>query len=133
MDDRTLVAVSTQALDDDLALTERFDQECGFRENASKRQRWSEDDEEPSRVEHLGLTAVPTNVHEPILPKHGWEKLYHAIKILHTIPGGFQLRIRLAVAYIRPLWDWASPILAPVPADVPNLLRRAILRTRCSW
>ena len=76
MDDRTLVAVSTPALDDDPALIERFDQECGFRGNASKRQRWSEDDAEPSRVEHLGLPAVPTNIHEPILPKHGWEKLY---------------------------------------------------------
>ena len=54
MDDRSLVATDKQTLDNDVALTEQFDQEVGLKENMTKRPAWAHADDEPRRIEHLG-------------------------------------------------------------------------------
>ncbi|MDB4405311.1 hypothetical protein N9199_01985 [bacterium] len=50
-----------------------------------------------------------------------------------SLPGAKAVRERLAAAYVRPLWIWACPLLAPVPKETPYFLFRAILRSGCSW
>lgn len=52
---------------------------------------------------------------------------------LATVPGSPAVREHLAGAFVKPLWSWASPITAPPPPAVVNALRRAILRTGCTW
>ena len=133
MDDRSLTNTTRELVQDDLAFTEKFDQEVGFTENQGKRQLWSRDDDPPQLIEHLGVQCRPTDSEYPIIPRKGWQQVYQAIETLGSIPGGSDVRERLAVSYIRPLWYWASPLLAPVPEDVPRLLHRAIVRSSSEW
>ncbi|CAK0854812.1 unnamed protein product, partial [Prorocentrum cordatum] len=120
MGDRGLTATDAVALAADVAMTTSFDNDVGFTENASKRQTWSVGDDPPKRSEHLGLAA-------------GWAKIENGIGILHGLPGSFAVRIVLAIAYIRPRWTWAAPLLTPVPADNTKRLFRALLNARCTW
>lgn len=134
MDDRSLTAKGEghQArLEAGLQATQRFDSEVGFVENAGKRQEWSV--ENGNRVEHLGVTCVPSDPSAPILPRGEWVKLMTSIQVLASLPGAMSVRERLAAAYIRPHWIWACPLIAPVPKHVPALLFRAVLNTRCMW
>ena len=118
MDDRYLVAQSSDALDDDLRVTAKFDQDVGFLENVKKRQRWSDNDPVPQLIEHLGIIACPTDYTVDIIPRQKWEKLDTAVAILGTIPGSHLVRIRLAFVYVRPLWLWSSPVTVAPPLVV---------------
>ena len=134
MDDRSLATKGPGAkadLQEGLKKTQEFDESIGFVENAGKRQHWSRDTHD--RVEHLGVTCVPSDPQAEVLPRNGWQKIESAIAILGTIPGSMHVRERLAGAYIRPLWLWANPILAVVPGKFTHLLFRAVLRSGCCW
>ena len=129
MEDRSLGAKGERASEDllaSLAATQAFDNDVGFVESASKRQEW--DAQGMQRVEHLGLTAVPADPSQPILPRGGWKKLLAALAVLASLPRAMDVREGLSVAYIRPLWNWAAPLVAPFPRTVPGQLLRAVLR-----
>eukprot|EP00959_Pyramimonas_sp_CCMP1952_P460014 9479174-Pyramimonas_sp.AAC.1 len=102
MDDRSLVAQNTDDLDRDLQMTQQFDTSIGHCENQSKRQRWSIDGPVPVQVEHLGILATPTDHARAIIPRGAWQKLETAISVLAAIPGSHQVRLRLALACVRP-------------------------------
>eukprot|EP00959_Pyramimonas_sp_CCMP1952_P461291 9481340-Pyramimonas_sp.AAC.1 len=53
-------------------MTETFNRECGFAENASKRQLWSAAGDPPAVVGHFGIQARPTDAEYHILCRHGW-------------------------------------------------------------
>jgi hypothetical protein len=40
---------------------------------------------------------------------------------------------RLAAAFVRPHFTWASPLQHPPPEDLAHQLMHAVLLTRCSW
>eukprot|EP00959_Pyramimonas_sp_CCMP1952_P219983 4599189-Pyramimonas_sp.AAC.1 len=104
MDDRSLTSTSAEELARDLTYTRRFDTAVGFKENERKRQMWDRTDRPPKRIEHLGIVATPADATKPISLRGGWDKLLHtAIRALGAVPGGAEIRARLAVAYIRPL------------------------------
>ena len=134
MDDRSLGAKGNQAKEDlekGLESTRKFDASVGCVENAAKRQNWSRVTHD--RVEHLGMTCVLSDEGAPILPRGGWEKISNAVAVLASLPGAAAVGERLAATYIRPLWLWACPLLAPVPGQIPARLFRAVLRSSCSW
>ncbi|CAK0851957.1 unnamed protein product [Prorocentrum cordatum] len=130
--DRSLTAESEVELDRGLELTKQFDAEVGFVENESKRQHWSVLQESNS-VEHLGVMCDPARARIPITPGGGWSELEAGIQILKTFPGRADARERIALAYLRPLWMWATPFLEPVPQPLVGALFQAIQKTRCSW
>eukprot|EP00959_Pyramimonas_sp_CCMP1952_P060089 1255527-Pyramimonas_sp.AAC.1 len=37
--------------------------------------------------------------------------------LVQSVPGGAEIRARLAVAYIRALWLWACPLVASPPVS----------------
>ena len=43
------------------------------------------------------------------------------------------VRERLAMAFIRPQFAWASPLLTLPPKHYADQLRRSIIQTRCTW
>ena len=120
-----------QDLEEGMRITEAFDSSIKFSENMKKRQFWST--EKPNRVEHLGLTCIPCDPEAPILPRGDWSKLERAIKILKTIPGAQKNREICLGAYVKPLWNWASPIVDPAPEKFIGMIFRATIRARCSW
>jgi hypothetical protein len=52
---------------------------------------------------------------------------------LARVPGPFDVRVRLAHGFISPTYTWAVPLMAPAPEHHADLLRRALLRTSCTW
>ncbi|CAK0791040.1 unnamed protein product, partial [Prorocentrum cordatum] len=122
-DDRSLGAKGERASADlraGLEATQAFDSDVGFVENAATRQEWGAPGKQ--RVEHFGLTAVPADPSQPILPRGGWQELFAALAVLASLPGAMDVRERLSVA----------PLVAPVPRAVPDQPFWAILRSRCS-
>jgi hypothetical protein len=72
MDDRSIKAQKPNAeakLDAALQATLTYDTAIGYVENAKKRQRWSRRGNE--RIEHLGVTCVPSQASEAILTRGG--------------------------------------------------------------
>eukprot|EP00959_Pyramimonas_sp_CCMP1952_P051791 1082754-Pyramimonas_sp.AAC.1 len=63
---------------------------------------WDRTDQQPKQIEHLGIVATPADATKPISLRGGWDKLHTATRALGTVPGGAEIRARLAVAYIRP-------------------------------
>ncbi|CAK0790040.1 unnamed protein product [Prorocentrum cordatum] len=133
MDNRAIVSTSPGALATDIADTQSFDRRVGFVENIGKRQHWSDQDVVPRRIEHLGVLATPTDSSFGIIPRQGWAKLETSIAVLASIPGSNQVRLKLAFAYIRPLWLWASPLVIPPPIKYARTLARAVWHTGCTW
>ena len=134
MDDRTITTCGSTAdpdLDAALHYTTEFDAALGLSENPKKRQRWSS--EVPSSIEHLGLLTQPMLPDAPILPRGGWKKVGKVIAHLAALPGPASVRERLAAAFVRPHFTWASPLQHPPPADLAHQLLHAVLLTRCSW
>ena len=134
LDDRSVAARppnAVQAVQRALNYTQAFDAAAGLQENISKHQLWTR--QEPKLVEHLGLLVIPTDPSVLPKPRAGWQPLRDAIARLGEVPGAASIRIRCATAFLRPKWEWAAPLLEPVPNDIPTLLRRAILRSRCTW
>ena len=137
MDDRSYTAVGPSPADasrqiaDARAYTKAFDRAIGLKENEGKLQEWSDGDR--SRVEHLGVSAVPDNPLAAILPRDGWEPTADRIRCLGTVPGSQAGRERLAAGFITPLYAWCAPIIWPPPVEFPKLQMRAILRTSCTW
>ena len=66
-------------------------------------------------------------------PGAGWEPAREVARRLAILPGGMEVRERLAIAFVAPKWRWAVPLLEPVPGDVADELRKAILRSACTW
>ena len=134
MDDRTITTSGDMAdpdLDAALLYTTEFDASLGLSENHKKRQRWSLG--KPAFIEHLGLLTQPMLAQAPILPRGGWKKVGNVITHLAALPGPAAVRERLAAAFVRPHFTWASPLQHPPPETVAHQLRKAILLTRCSW
>ena len=134
MDDRTITTSGAAAdpdLDAALLYTTEFDAALGLSENHKKRQRWSL--EKPTFIEHLGLLTQPMLAEAPILPRGGWKKVGNVIAHLAALPGPAAIRERLAAAFVRPHFTWASPLQHPPPEDLAHKLRQAILLTHCSW
>ena len=84
-------------------------------------------------MEHLGLITDPLNPAEPIVGRHGWDKVAHIIRLLGRLPGTALVRERLAMAHVRPQFQWASPLLAPPPEHLARDLAKAVWRTGCTW
>ena len=69
------------------------------------------------------------------LSNHGvaGRKVAKVIEHLAALPGPASVRERLAAAFVRPHFTWASPLQHPPPADLAHQLLRAVLQIRCSW
>ena len=134
MDDRSLSSRGPTASADieaAIAATTAYDSSIGFVENKGKRQLWQRGVK--TEVEHLGIICIPWDPTTPIRPRGGWKKLEMAIKVLGGLPGFMAVRERLAAVYVRPLWNWACPLLEPVPQKLVSNLYRAILSSNCDW
>ena len=83
-------------------------------ENQKKRQHWSRSGGE--RVEHLGVTCVPSDPEASILPRGGWDKAAAAIQKLGAIPGPTSFREQIIAIFVKPLWAWPVPFIDP-PSD----------------
>ena len=136
IDDRTIAVTSPPDPDDQLqsALdrTSQFDARVGLVENAGKRQLWSSD-QPATTVEHLGLVVAPSNPTVPIIPRGGWTRPEELILRITRLPGQASVKERLAMAYLRPQYTWALPLVALPPPAHAEKLRRAILATQCTW
>ena len=128
MDDRSFRYDDPDELEKAEDFTAEFDTGCGLVENMAKRQAWTGNEE----VEHLGLKSAPLTF-KPALPRNGWDPLYDLIARLPSCPGSSGNREVIAKCYIRPVMQWAAPLVAAPPADTAFLLRKAILRTGCTW
>ncbi|CAK0855080.1 unnamed protein product [Prorocentrum cordatum] len=133
MDDISLVSQSPDASQGDLGMTKQFGASVGFSDNVSQRQKWSDADPVPKQIEHLGVRCVPVDPSIHIVPRTKWEKVETGICILATVPGSSLVRIRLACAYIRPLWPWASPVVVPPPTTYAKQLATTRWRTSTTW
>ena len=136
VDDRTTaqtedIPATQSPLEYAMQLTKDFDAAAHLTENLSKLQCWDESTD--CTIEHLGLVVHPTNANHPILPRAGWEKAEVMIANLSRCPGTMAVRERLAMAFIRPQFAWASPLLALPPKNYADQLRRSIIKTRCTW
>ena len=121
MDDCTITTSGATAdpdLDAALLYTTDFDAALGLSENHRKRQRWSL--EVPASIEHLGLLTQPMLADAPILPRGGWKKVGKVIAHLAALPGPAAVRERLAAAFVRPHFTWASPLQHPPPEDLAH-------------
>ena len=96
-----------------------------------KRQRWGP--QHADRIEHLGLSLCPAMPLESIEPRHGWNPVLDVIARLGELPGSAPVRERLAIAFVRPHFTWAAPLLQPPPEECAKALMKSILRTKCSW
>eukprot|EP00959_Pyramimonas_sp_CCMP1952_P426407 8931300-Pyramimonas_sp.AAC.1 len=76
---------------------------------------WSDQDLEDAKIEHLGIAASPANPNWHVLPRGGWTKLQNGIAVLASVPGSTQVRLKLALADLRPPWLWTSPLAVPNP------------------
>lgn len=131
MDDRSLTSTVLGGVDEAIAYTAVFDAAAGAVENAAKRQRWRRGDR--TRIEHIGLSVVPDDPYAEILPRDGWEKLAATVRRVGTLPRAMHVRERLIAGFAKPLWCWAAPFLAAPPQETAHSIRRAILRTACTW
>ena len=116
MDDRSVVADSTQQLEEDIAATDAFDIGTGAIENVSKRQRWERGGH--TRIEHLGIVATPDDAEVDIKPAAGWAKLDKCVQKIRSLPGPSHTRMRAVAAYAKPLWTWCCPIFALPPREM---------------
>ena len=141
-DDRSVKAVAGSCeaaavlVERALLVTAEFDDAIGLSENAKKRQRWQGN----QKVEHLGLTLplggdASASVQGSGLPapRDGWDSILDAIKRLIILPGGFVVRAGIAATCITPKFRWAAPLIAQPPAGIAIAMRRALLRTNCTW
>ena len=110
MDDRSVVADSTQQLEEDIAATDAFDIGTGAIENVSKRQRWERGGH--TRSEHIGIVATPDDAEVDIKPAAGLAKLDKSVQKIRSLPGPSHTRMRAVAAYAKPLWTWCCPIFA---------------------
>ena len=142
MDDRTLALVDDAdhaELDAAVALTRRFDAAVGFQPNLDKEQRWHRNPPDTlpapavSVIEHLGLRIDMAHHTAPITSRFAWDHVLQSIDRLSRCPGGASMRLRLAAAYIRPLFDWASPFHRSPNKETTQALYKAITTTRCTW
>ena len=134
MDDRSLAADgqdSVARIDDALLATTAFDSAVGNQENASKRQRWNATTHD--RVEHLGLSVVPSLPSAEIRPRDGWGKIDDLIARVASVPGSAKVREIIASAFVRPHFVWAAPLQWPAPTTCVKALFQAVVRTKCTW
>ena len=133
MDDRTIAVVrqgTKNHLESALEATKDFDKKVGFQINPEKTQIWIKN-ESTGPIEHLGLTfdparPAPLGVRDPT-------KKEEAVARLHRCPGSCEVRAKLTTAFVRPLFDWASPLLPPGTIQEATNLFQAIAHSTVSW
>ena len=137
MDDRT-IGVSTfgnnHHLQAALDYTNNFDNAVGFEVNPDKTQIWSISNPQDSQkeMEHLGLKYNPNKSTSPVEARDS-QKLDLCVQKLSRCPGSISTRGRLATAFIKPLQDWASPLMSPGSLQAARELFRAITNASSSW
>ena len=131
MDDRSLLSSDPAGLEEAIDYTTIFDTDAGSSENKKKLQIWRRG--EKKRIEHIGVSCVPDDPQEPILPRDGWGKLQATIRAIGGLPGSAKVREGLIAAYAKPLWGWAAPLFALPPKQTSHDIMRACLRSGCTW
>ena len=137
MDDRS-IAISPTTTNDpqsdlDIAIhtTNEFDKSIGVEENVSKRQLWGPGN--ATTVEHLGTTTEPLNANAATQPRKGFTRALDKIKELSHVPGGFSLRLKTALYYIRPLFTWCAPLHYQPPAEIVDAMYNGLTQIRTTW
>ena len=136
MDDRTIAVLkggNRSLLNAAIQLTQSFDQKVGFQINSEKTQNWSKDFSDANlHMEHLGIKYQPSNCKSPVFPRDPLKK-QEAVVRLSRCPGSIDVRSKLATAFIQPLQDWASPLIAPGTKAEAKQLFRAITHCTSTW
>ena len=134
MDDRTIAVVrqgTKNHLESALEATKDFDKKVGFQINPEKTQIWIKN-ESTGPIEHLGLTFDPARPEAPLGVRDPTKK-EEAVARLHRCPGSCEVRAKLTTAFVRPLFDWASPLLPPGTIQEATNLFQAIAHSTVSW
>ena len=93
------------------------------------------DDDDPTQcapMEHLGLVYDPAAPESLVLARDP-NKVIEVTKCLTRCSGSLVVRSKLATAFVRPLWDWASPLRAPGTFGDAVQLFEAIAHPTVSW
>ena len=85
-----------------------------------------------SPIEHLGLTFDPSRPEAPLGVRDP-KKKEEAVERVHRCPGSSYVRAKLTTAFVRPLFDWASPLLPPGNLQDAMDLFQAIAHSTVSW
>ena len=136
MDDRSIgIAPNAKEpkndLDNAIRITSEFDKSIGVEENASKRQLWGPG--YANKVEHLGTTAEPLNANAATQPRNGFTKAMDKIKELSHVPGGYSLRLKTALYYIRPRFTWCAPLHYQPPTEIVEAMYNGLTQIRTTW
>ena len=131
MDDRSLTTTDASDLQKAIDYTIKFDTDAGADENRKKRQLWRRG--ERKRIEHIGLSVIPDDPTADVEPRDGWLKISAVVKRIKTDPSCMDVREVLAGAYARSLWNWASPVMAPAPDNIAPEVKKAVIRSQCTW
>ena len=134
MDNRTIAVVRQGAknhLESALEATKDFDKKVGFQINTEKTQIWIKN-ESTGPIEHLGLTFDPARPGAPLGVQDPTKK-EKAVARLHRCPGSCDVRAKFTTAFVRPLFDWASPLLPPGTIQEATNLFQAIAHSTVSW
>ena len=83
-------------------------------------------------MEHVGLKSNPDKSSSPVEARDS-QKLEMCVQRLSRCPGSISTRGRLATAFIKPLQDWASPLISPGSMQAARELFSAITNASSKW
>ena len=137
MDDRTIgVSALGNKLNLQAALdcVENFDNAVRFEVNPGRTQIWSVSDPQDSQIkmESLGLKYNPAKNTSPVEARDS-QKLEMCVQRFSCCPGSISTRGRLATAFVKPLQDWASPLMTPGSLQAAREPFRAIANASATW
>ena len=78
---------------------------------------------------------VLTNILNKVEEEMVWPVGFYIIRValldkLGQLPGAAEVRERLAVMFVAPMWKWAAPLLQPPPAALAASIQRAVTHSR---